>query len=292
MDFKALAMGLAFAFMWASAFTSTRVIVLAAPPLTALVIRFVLSAIIGILVARAMGQSWRLSRAEWRVVLIFGVMQNSFYLGLNWVAMQQIEASAAAIIASMMPLLVAFFGWAWHRERLAQSAILGLVLGMGGVALIMAVRLQNGLDLVGLAMCLVAVCALTVATLSVRGASGSPNMLMIVGMQMAVGAVTLAIPAAALERGAHIDWSWPLVGAFAYTIIGPGLAATFLWFLLVNRIGPVRAATFHFLSPLFGVAIAAAFLGERFGATDVIGAIIVATGILLVQVSRLPRTAR
>ena len=103
MDFKAILMGFGFALMWASAFTTTRMIVTAAPPLTALVIRFALSAVVAVALARAMGQSWRLSRAEWRTVIIFGLCQNALYLGLNWIAMQFIEASAAAIIASTPP---------------------------------------------------------------------------------------------------------------------------------------------------------------------------------------------
>ena len=98
MDFKAILMGFGFALMWASAFTTTRMIVTAAPPLTALVIRFALSAVVAVALARAMGQSWRLSRAEWRTVIIFGLCQNALYLGLNWIAMQFIEASAAAIV--------------------------------------------------------------------------------------------------------------------------------------------------------------------------------------------------
>ncbi|MCA3509516.1 MAG: EamA/RhaT family transporter, partial [Rhodobacter sp.] len=40
MDFRAIAMGLAFSAMWSSAFTSARMIVMDAPPLTALAIRF------------------------------------------------------------------------------------------------------------------------------------------------------------------------------------------------------------------------------------------------------------
>ena len=73
MDFKANLMGLGFALMWASAFTTTRMIVLAAPPLTALVIRFAMSAVVAVALARAMGQSWHLSRAEWRTVIVFGL---------------------------------------------------------------------------------------------------------------------------------------------------------------------------------------------------------------------------
>jgi drug/metabolite transporter (DMT)-like permease len=66
----------------------------------------------------------------------------------------------------------------------------------------------------------------------------------------------------------------------------PGLAATLVWFLLVQRIGAVKAATFHFLNPFFGVAVAAVVLGEALRLTDVIGVAIVMGGILAVQMAR------
>ncbi|MCB1341575.1 MAG: DMT family transporter, partial [Pseudooceanicola sp.] len=74
--------------------------------------------------------------------------------------------------------------------------------------------------------------------------------------------------------------------AFAYTTLVPGLAATWVWFALVGRIGPVRASTYHFLNPFFGVSVAALLLGERLGALDVVGVAIVTLGILAVQISR------
>lgn len=288
MDIRAIGMGVAFAFLWASAFTTTRMIVTVSPPLTALVIRFALSAAIAIPIALALGQSFRLSRAEWRTVILFGICQNALYLGLNWIAMQWVEASAAAIIASMMPLIVAVMGWAFLGDRLRPMAIVGLVTGIVGVAIIMGVRLQHGLNIPGTVLCLIAAVALAAATLSARGAGGSSNMFMIVGLQMAVGAVTLLPVALFLEWGQPIHLSGKLAFAFIYTVIAPGILATWLWFMLVHRIGAVRAATYHFLSPFFGVAIAAIILGERFGVTDVAGALIVAAGILMVQRSKLP----
>ncbi|MFC6710426.1 DMT family transporter [Paracoccus cavernae] len=288
MDIRAIGMGVAFAFLWASAFTTTRMIVTVSPPLTALVIRFALSAVIAIPIALALGQSFRLSRAEWRTVILFGICQNALYLGLNWIAMQWVEASAAAIIASMMPLIVAVMGWAFLGDRLRPMAIVGLVTGIVGVAIIMGVRLQHGLNIPGTVLCLIAAVALAAATLSARGPGGSSNMFMIVGLQMAVGAVTLLPVALFLEWGQPIHLSGKLAFAFIYTVIAPGILATWLWFMLVHRIGAVRAATYHFLSPFFGVAIAAIILGERFGVTDVAGALIVAAGILMVQRSKLP----
>lgn len=288
MDIKALAMGVTFAVIWASAFTSTRLIVTAAPPLTALVIRFGISAALAIGIALALGQRPRFSPREWRALVIFGLCQNALYLGLNWVGMQTVEASAASIIASMMPLLVALFGRLFLGDRLRPLAVLGLAAGLFGVALIMGVRLTKGLDPHGALLCVAAVVALTVATLAVRGAGGGRNVLMAVGVQMGVGAAALLLPALVMEHGRPIAWSGPLGAAFLYTILAPGIGATFIWFQLVKRIGAVRAATFHFLSPPFGVAIAAALLGEHFGASDVIGSAIVAAGILMVQLSRVP----
>ena len=286
MDIRAIFMGLAFGILWSSAFTSTRVIVLDAPPLTALVVRFLLSAVLGVLLALAMGQSWRLNRAEWRTVIIFGLCQNALYLGLNWVAMQRVEASAASIIASMLPLLVAAASALFYGDKLRPMAIAGLLAGFAGVALIMGSRLTEGLDGSGVIMCLIAVVALTAATLVLRGRGSSQNVMMIVALQMAVGAIALLPVAVMLEDMGDIRWSWTLVWAFLYTVLAPGLLATFIWFQLVSRIGATRAATFHFLTPFLGVSIAAAFLGERFGPTDLIGALIVAGGILMVQLSK------
>jgi len=287
MDIKALFMGLAFAFMWSSAFTSARMIVADAPPLLALSARFLISGLIGVGIALALGQTWRLTRNQWRATFIFGICQNAAYLGLNFVAMQWIEASAAAIIASTLPLMVALAGFLFLGDRLKPLAVAGLIAGFGGVILIMGARFSGGLDMTGVALCVVAAMALTIATLALRGASSGGNVMMVVGLQMLVGSAALIGPALIFED-IVINWTPRLIGAFAYTTLVPGLAATWVWFMLVQRIGAVRGATFHFLNPFFGVAIAAALLSEGLNLTDVIGVVIIMAGILAVQLSKTP----
>lgn len=285
MDIKAIAMGLAFALMWSSAFTSARVIVEYAPPLSALALRFLISGLIGVGIAWALGQSARLSRRQWLGVVIFGVCQNALYLGLNFVAMQTIPASLAAIIASTMPLLVALSGWLVFGNKIRPLGIAGLIAGVIGVVIIMGARLQGGVDVFGVVLCVIGVVSLTVATLAVLGASSGGNVLMIVGLQMLVGSAMLWIPALTFEVW-DVTWNWQLGVAFGYTTLVPGLLATLVWFLLVGRIGAVKASTFHFINPFFGVAIAAIILGERIGVLDIVGVAIIAGGILAVQLSK------
>ena len=286
MDMRAILMGLAFALMWSSAFTSARIIVADMSPLFALSIRYLISGLLGVGIALLLGQTMRLTAAQWRATIIFGILQNAVYLGLNFVAMQTVQASLAAIIASTMPLLVGFAAWAVLGERLKPLGIAGLIAGVVGVAIIMGARLGGGdVDMVGVGLCVIGVIALTAATLLVRGATSGGNFLMIVGLQMLVGCVALALATLAFETP-RLEPSWRLFFAFTYTCLVPGLAATIIWFWLVNRIGATRAATFHFLNPFFGVAIAALLLSEALGGRDILGVAIIAAGILAVQISR------
>lgn len=285
MDLRGILLGVGFAVMWSSAFTSAKFIVADAPPLTALALRFAVSGTLGVAIALWLGQSWRLTRGQWRATVVFGLCQNALYLGLNFVAMQTIDAGLASIVASTMPLLVALAGWLAMGERLKAAGVAGLMAGLLGVAIIMGSRISGGVDLTGLGLCVAGVLALTAATLSVRGASSGGNVLMVVGLQMLVGAAVLAVAGALLEPW-RVSWSATLVAAFFYTTLVPGLLATFTWFVLVRRIGPVRAATFHFLNPFLGVAIASLILGERVGPLDLLGVAVIMAGILAVQLAK------
>ncbi len=290
-DATSLMMGLAFAVMWSSAFTSAKFVVSDAPPFMALSLRFLVSGLLACGIAFAMGQRPDLTRRQWMLVVVFGICQNSLYLGLNFLAMTRVEAGLAAIIASLLPLIVAAIGAAMG-ERAPPLGILGLVLGFAGVLVVMGARLSGGADPLGVLLCLIAAASLAAATLLVRGVSPGNKVLMIVGLQMLVGAMTLAPVALIFESAADIHWTPSLGIAFLYTTIVPGVLATVVWFLLVKRIGPVNAAAFHFLNPGFGVGVAALLLGESLTMRDVIGVGVATLGILLVQIARGPGPKR
>jgi probable blue pigment (indigoidine) exporter len=288
MDPRAVIMGVAFVAMWSSAFATAHIIVAEVPPFITLSVRFAISGLIAVTIARILGQSWHLTRAQMTAVIIFGICQNALYLGLNFTALQWTPASVAAIIASSMPLIVATLGWAVKGDRLPPLGILGLILGFAGVLLIMGTRVQGGVHLSGILLCIGGAIALAIATLSVKGASSGGNLLMIVGLQMLVGSLTLA-PFALLESPPDSISPRALL-AFAYQILIPGLAATILWFTLVARIGTVRAAAYHFLNPFFGVAIAAWLLDEPIVWQDILGVVIIMAGIFAVQRARMATT--
>ncbi|MDB4229296.1 DMT family transporter [Paracoccaceae bacterium] len=271
--------------MWSSAFTSAKIIVSSAPPLSALSLRFLVSGLLAIGIGWLLGQSLKLTSSQWKATVIFGICQNSIYLGLNFIAVQRIEASVAAIIASTMPLIVAFLGWIIFRDRLKPLAIFGLVLGFIGVLIIMNTRIQNINDLGAISLCVLGAISLAIATLSVKNATSGGNLWIIVGYQMIIGSIAL-LPFALLLEEIDIAWSFKLIIAFFYTTLIPGLLATWVWFVLVSKVGAVKGATYHFLNPFFGVLIAYIILKESIGLSDYIGVIVVSVGIIIVQISK------
>lgn len=286
LDLLALAMGLAFALIWSSAFSSARIALADAPPFLFLGLRFAVAGLGAVAVALALGQRFPRERRSWTMIAIFGFCQNSLYLGLNFWGMTMVPAGLAAIIASALPLVVAAAGRLWLGERLPWLGLGGLAAGFGGVVLIMAGRLAAGVDPFGIALCVAGLLALSVATMIVRGTSAGEGLLMIVGLQMLVGAVTLMPVGLLFESVADVRPTLSLALAFAYIVTMPGVIATLIWFALVNRIGATAASTFHFLNPPFGVAIAGILLGEPLGWIDVVGVVIVTAAIAAVQLSR------
>ena len=287
LDMWAIVAGVVFSLIWSSAFTSARIIVAEAPPLLILSLRYAISGSLAVGIALALGQSMRLTGAQWRATIVFGLAQNSLYLGLNFQAMQTVEAGLAAIIASTLPLCVGFASWTLFRERLGVVGIIGLIAGTLGAVLVMGSRVgTTDADLFGIVLCCLGVLSLTAATLLVRTATSGGNLLMIVGLQMWAGCVPLAVLGGLFETW-DVTWTLRLTAAFTYTLLVPGLIATLIWFWLVGRVGPVRAATYHFLNPFFGVAIAALLLGEALSLYDGLGVLIIMGAIIIVQRARI-----
>lgn len=269
--------------MWSSAFSVAKILVTYTPPFAVLSLRFIIAAMIAGGIALLLGQKLPRGRAVWRFIVILGLCQNTIYLGLYFAAMTTIPAGLAAIIASSMPLVIAATAPLVTGERTSGLKLLGLVAGFIGVVWIMGGRVIGGIDLFGLAFAIIGVAALAIATLTVKKVDFGTGLLMIVACQMLVGGLGCLPIAFAFEDVTAFTWSPVVVAAFAYQILVPGIAATFIWFILVKRVSTTGASTFHFLNPVFGTAFAYLLLSEPMSLADGIGVALVAAGILIVN---------
>jgi drug/metabolite transporter (DMT)-like permease len=283
---KHVLLGVIFALIWSSAFPSAKVAVQYAPPFFLLFFRFLFSGLFAIAVAKALGQNIYFSKKDWLSIVAFGVLQNSIYLGLIFLAVTKVEANVSVIIASILPLTVAIFSWLFLNTRISSLGIAGLLMGFSGVILIMYQRTQAGSEFLGVFLCFIALLATTLATIILSRINvKNENVLMIVGLQMLVGCITL-LPISYFFEEWFVKWNIKFVLTFGYISLFPGIIAPLIWFYLQKEIGTVRFSSFHFLNPFFGVFLSFILLNELLSVFDFIGIIIVTLGLYLVQSSK------
>ena len=102
-------------------------------------------------------------------------------------------------------------------------------------------------------------------------------------VQLLASSVVLLPLALAFEGAPHAAWTWQLVASFWYLVLVISVGASLLWFWLLTHGDASRVSAYYFLTPAFGLALAALLLREPVGVHDLGGLIAIALGIALVQ---------
>ena len=283
MELKHILLGVGFAFIWASAFPSAKIAVEFWPPFLFLFFRFSLAGLFSIILGAYLGQSFKFDRRSLLLIVVFGLVQNGLYLGLIFLALTKIDANVSVIIASILPLTVAFFSWILFKNKMSLVGLCGLVVGLFGVLLIMLQRVERDYEVLGITLCLLGLLATTFSTLLITKVNiNKNNILIVVGFQMLAGSLFL-LPLSYFFEVWSVSFSITFLFTFLYIAAFPGIIGPVIWFYLQKEIGAVKYSSFHFLVPFFGIGISYCLLGETLSLTDMIGVFVIIFGLYLVN---------
>jgi drug/metabolite transporter (DMT)-like permease len=221
---------------------------------------------------------------EWRrwgrQYVIVGMLTSGLPFLLWAYAALSLTAGLMSVLNATSPMWGALWSALLLGERLNARRVLGLVIGVAGVALV--TRPEPGATLVYpaiIAALVAAFCYGLAGAYMKRWASGVPSRGMAVGTQLAAG--VLLIPFIALWPPAAAPT--PLVAASMLALgLVCGAVAYLLYFRLIADIGATGALTVTYLIPVFGVAWGALFLGETISLPMLLGAALVIAGTVFV----------
>ena len=277
------AAAIVFVALWGSAFVPSKIGVLQSSPLWFLVVRFAVSGALALVIARASGSRFPRDRRAWLAVVLLGVLTNAIYLGATYEALRHLAAGVGAVVTSTNPLLLALAAPYFLREPLTRRKVIGLSLGFAGVLWIMLGRTGTGTaEPRDVALVLLGTLSSVASTIVFKRMLVQMDLRMTTALQLLAASVAV-LPFAALGEGApHASWSPALVISFAYLVVVMSVGASLLWFWLLERGEASRVTAFYYLSPVFGLLIAAAF-GEPLTVRDLGGLVAIACGIAIVQ---------
>ena len=226
-------------------------------------------------------------RRQWRAAAVLGALL--FLVGNTGVAWaeQRVASGASSLVIATMPLWMALFDRVGYGQRLTRQAVVGLLLGFAGAALLAGPGADR-IDPIGFAVLLVAAAGWAIGSLYSRRAPLPRRPLVSSSMQMLLGGVLLAVVAAASGELSDVGRpSTESILAVAYlAAFGSILAfSTYAWLLRNARTSVV--STYAYVNPLVAVFLGWAVENEGVGLRTLgAGALILVAVALIVSPGR------
>jgi drug/metabolite transporter (DMT)-like permease len=276
---------LAIVLLWAFNFTAIRYAVSHGfAPLTYAPLRWAIAAVAFCAATWRLEGSFRVGRRD--LVLLAGIGAVGIWANQTALtyASQLASAATVALTFGILPVLVGLLSHIAGVQRLRVRDWAGIALSVAGVALIAAGggRLSGHVGGVLLAV-------LTAATFAVYSVAVVPLMrrhspYRISAVTGVIGALLLACTGS--WQLADQDWSMGALawGALLYSALASGGLGNLLWFKVIDRVGPGRAAVYVNLQPFLGAVFAVLVLSESLTWLQVAGGLVVGTGIVVARV--------
>ncbi|HJM51486.1 MAG TPA: DMT family transporter [Alphaproteobacteria bacterium] len=239
-------------------------------------------------IARAGGASLRVPVGERLGLVVAALLNITLWNVLILFGLGLMASGRAAILAFTMPLWATVIGSFVLGERLGRRQVLGLGLGLSGMALLLAGDIR-ALGAAPLGALLVVGAAISWAggTVAVKYYRFTMTPTVLVAWQQVIGVIPIVTMALMQDTMIGPVTLWPAL-AVLYNMLVASIFCYWVWFRVVLSV-PVATSTISTLMiPVLGVISGALALGERPGALDFAALVLVAGAIAVVLLPNRP----
>lgn len=283
LDARSIVMLFALSVLWGGSFFFAGAAVRELPPLTIVLVRVALAALMLLPVLWISGHALPRGLAGWMPYLVMGLLNNVVPFSLIVMGQTRIASGLASIVNAMTPLFTVLVLAAFGDERLTAPRIAGVLLGFLGVAILRGPELDlTGSQTIGIGLCLGAALSYGFSGLWGRRKLAGVPPLVSATCQLMSSSLVMAVLAGAVERPWTLPWPSTRV---ALALIGLALLATavayLLFFAILVRAGASNVMLVTLLIPVTAILLGHLFLGEAISGREIAGALVIASALLI-----------
>jgi drug/metabolite transporter (DMT)-like permease len=213
-----------------------------------------------------------------------GLFQVTGFLVFSIIGLAIVAPGRAIVLAYTMPLWAIPLGLGLSREVMSPSKLAGATVGFAGLMVFMNPALVDWTDLRevtgNLFLLLAAVCWAIGSCLYGRRQWRSSFWAQTF-WQLAVGALTIVVPAAILEPDWSVQWTPGFLAILAYNWIVTTALGYYLWNKVLAAMSPAVAGQVLTLTPISGFLLSTLIFGGAITLDIVAGILLIATGLVL-----------
>lgn len=271
-------------FIWGLNVVAIKFLVTELPPLVMQGARTFVAGVIATTVLFFLNDLRKLSKKEWLYVGVAAIFGQLGHHALLAIGLVQTTASNAGLILGLIPLATVIFTIIFFRERVTFLRMIGIFIGFAGVAIIV---LQNdGLGAIsrGDLFVFISMVSQAFSFIIIKKATTTISARQLTAVMLLIGSLSLLAISFFVEPQAvtHFATVPTLVWVvfFASAIIATGLGHI-LYNVAIQEIGAGETAIFNNLVPFFALIGSFMFLGETIVFLQIIGFLLIATGVIL-----------
>jgi drug/metabolite transporter (DMT)-like permease len=281
--------------VWGSTFLAIAVVIRDLPPFFAMSLRHLIagSLLFTWVWIRRHGRleiGWR----QWGAAAIFGGCLFLISHGsLAW-AQQEVPSGVAALLVGTIPLWFAILAWIWFGERLGGRALVGLVLGFAGLALLVDPSGERGAKPLGALVIVFGAFTWAAGSLWSRKLPLPKDTLLAAAMGMLAGGTLLFLTAGLTGELNDLSFTPQALGATAYMVVVGSLIGFSAYVWLLKNAPASTVSTYAYVNPVVALFLGWAFNDEVISVQTLVAAAAIVAGVAL-MVSRpaeqqVPRT--
>jgi drug/metabolite transporter (DMT)-like permease len=275
---------LLFVVLWSTGFIGAKLGLPDCEPLTLLSLRYAAVLVLMGAVALATRAPWPASPMQWLHIGVSGLLIHAVYLGGVFTAIRLgLPAGVTALVVGLQPVLTALGAALLLGERVRAAQWAGLALGLVGVVLVVARKVQGGPAAAELLVpAVVALAGITVGTLYQKRFCAS--------FDLRTGSVVQFLPSLAVTalvawrtETMVVHWTAAFVFALGWLVLVLSLGAVSLLNVLIRSGSAVNVASLFYLTPPTTALIAWAMFGETLTGLALAGMGLAVLGVWLAR---------
>ncbi len=276
--------------LWGSTYLAIRYAIDTLPPFLMAATRFLIAGTILFAWAALNGERIRYALRQWpKALVIGGLLLLGGNGGVTW-AEKYIATSLAALLVAAEPLWVVMLNWGFSRQRPNGKVLLGVLVGLAGVALLVSdgltsVQARSQMNIVSAIVVLFAGFCWAAGSVIANRSPIKASTSMASGMQMLAGGLLLLVVAVGvgdIKRLSFANASWLSIGAVCYLIVFGSLVAFTAYSWLLRNVTPASAATYAYVNPVVAVFLGWFLAGEPITSRMLIAAAVIIGSVVLI----------
>lgn len=271
-----------FVTVWGAGFVASRIALQYAAPFSYIGVRYAIAFAVAML-AFGLRAAWPATPALWAHVAVAGLLSHAGYLGGSHYAQAWgVSAGVTALVLALQPLVTAVVMAGWLHERLRPVQMVGVVVGLAGVALVVGQRVEAGTVSAASVMVLVwALACVTAGTLYQRQFCAGVDLRSAVCIHFAATAVVM-LPLGLAFEGFRIEWNRQIGAALVYHVVLASIGAYSIFHVLLRRGQATAVTSLLYLTPPIAALAEWLVFGVAPTAVMWIGMVVACVGVAMV----------